>query len=201
MTEQLKIALPKGKMFDDAIAFFEKRGHRFPAVESRSLSIKSTDGRIEAYLVRSADVPAYVAYGAADIGIVGKDVLWEFDDFNSNLYELLDLGFSKCRLVSASPGGRVPDLPIWRVATKYPVSTERAFQERGRPCEIVKLYGSVELAPQVGLADVIVDLVETGGTLAANGLKIIEELDVSTARLIANRVSWKVNPFARKVVA
>lgn len=189
----LRIALPKGRIFAEMLALLARLGHTFPGIEStKALSVKSADGALEALAVRSADVPTYVAYGAADLGAVGKDVLWEFDDYDAALYELLDLGFGKCRLVAASPGGVIPTDPVWRVATKYPRTAERAFQKRGRPVEIVKLYGSVELAPQAGIADIIVDLVETGSTLAANGLKIIEEIDRSSVRLIANRVSYKI---------
>lgn len=202
MDDCLKIALPKGRMFSEMVSLLNARGHIFPEIEkSRSLSVISEDGRLEAFVVRSADVPAYVANGAVDIGVVGKDVLWEFEDLDSSIYELLDLGFSRCRLVIASLSGVIPDTPIWRVATKYPVITERVFQAKGRPVEIIKLYGSVELAPQVGLSDVIVDLVETGSTLKANGLEVIEEIGWSTARLVANRVSWKTKNFARTLVS
>ncbi len=194
MSSPIKIALPKGRIFTEMLSILARLGYEFPGIEAtKALSVLSADGRLEALAVRSADVPTYVAYGAADLGVVGKDVLWEFNDFDASLYELLDLGFGRCRLVAASPGGVIPSYPVWRVATKYPLSAERAFQKRGRPVEIVKLYGSVELAPQAGIADIVVDLVETGSTLAANGLKVIEEIDSSSARLIANRVAYKIN--------
>ncbi len=168
-------------------------GFAFPDLAStRSLRVASACGRLEALVVRSNDVPTYVGYGAADLGVVGKDVLEEQDDGEPRLYELLDLGFGACRLIVATPGGARPEGPVWRVATKYPNVAERHFQSQGRPVEIIKLYGSVELAPLTGLADAIVDLVETGSTLAANGLSVIETILGSTARLIANRVSFKV---------
>jgi ATP phosphoribosyltransferase len=188
----IKIALAKGRILSEAVALLERLGIRFPEIEtSRSLDIPSACGRFLALVIRSSDVPTYVSRGAADLGVVGKDVLWENEDEEENLLELLDLGFSRCRIVAATLGGVVPGSPVWRVATKYPLFTERVFQSHGRPVEVVKLYGSVELAPRAGIADAVVDMVETGSTLKANNLEVIEELGVSTARLIANRVAYK----------
>lgn len=193
MNSPLRLAVPKGRLFDELLSILAGMGHDFPGIQStRSLSIPSADGALEILVLRNVDIPTYVVHGAAEFGLVGKDVLLEFDDREGVLLELLDLGFGRCRLAMASLGGVVPDVPVWRVATKYPQVTERIFQERGKPVEIVKLNGAVELAPLTGIADVILDLVETGKTLEANGLKIIEEVYVSTARLVANRVLYKI---------
>ena len=143
-------------------------------------------------IVRPTDVPTYVEYGAADVGIVGKDVLMEQD---SDVYVPLDLGFGACRIVVAALKGQASRDRLSskiRVATKYPKITERYFNQRGVSVEIVKLYGSIELAPLVGLADRIVDLVETGNTLKAHGLVEVECIAQSTARLIVNRASLKL---------
>jgi ATP phosphoribosyltransferase len=143
-------------------------------------------------IVRPTDVPTYVEYGAADVGIVGKDVLLEQD---SDVYEPLDLQFGACRIAVAALKGQVSRDRLSskiRVATKYPKITERFFNQRGVPVEIVKLYGSIELAPLVGLADRIVDLVETGNTLKAHDLVEVECIAQSTARLIVNRASLKL---------
>jgi ATP phosphoribosyltransferase len=143
-------------------------------------------------IVRPTDVPTYVEYGAADVGVVGKDVLLEQD---CDVYEPLDLGFGACRIAVAAFRGQVPRDRLSskiRVATKYPKITERYFNQRGVPVEIIKLYGSIELAPIVGLADRIVDLVETGNTLKAHGLIEVECIARSTARLIVNRASLKL---------
>lgn len=193
MNTPIRIALAKGRLFETMVSILGTLGYTFPGIEStKALSVESACGGLAALAVRSADVATYVAYGAADLGVVGKDVLMEHGDDEGQLFELLDLGFGRCRLVIATPGGMTPTPAVWRVATKYPLFTERAFQSMGRPVEVVKLYGSVELAPQAGIADAIVDMVETGSTLKANGLEVIEELGVSTARLIANRVLYKM---------
>jgi ATP phosphoribosyltransferase len=139
--------------------------------------------------VKDADVPTYVEYGVADCGIAGRDVLLEA---GSDVYEPLDLGFGRCRLVVARPrGARVdPRSSALRVATKYPRVASAYFLERGVSVEVVRLAGSVELAPGLGLSDCIVDVVETGGTLEANGLEAVEEVAASTARFIVNRASY-----------
>lgn len=191
MTKTIKIALPKGRMLEESLKLFALLGVEFPGIqETKKLTVPSADGAIDALIVRSQDVPTYVAQGAADLGVVGQDVLWESGELTDEIYDILDLGFGRCRLVVASPGGRRPDTPVWRVASKYPTLTERVFQQSGRPVEVIKLYGSVELAPQTGIADVIVDIVETGSTLKANRLEVIDEIATSTGRLIANRVSY-----------
>ena len=146
--------------------------------------------------MRPSDVPTYVEHGSADIGITGKDVLLE--QAHRNVYELLDLGFGRCRMVVAAPEGGDPigsalrRLGRVRIATKYPRIAERHFSETGRQAEIVEVKGSVELAPLTGLVDGIVDLTATGTTLAENGLRVVEEIEVCTARLIANPVAHKL---------
>jgi ATP phosphoribosyltransferase len=148
---------------------------------------------VRVILVRPTDVPAYVDHGAADLGIVGKDVLWESPGGH---YELADLRFGGCRLVLAVPSGsklagRETWPPLLRVATKYPRTTASWFESHGQSVEVVRLHGSVELAPQVGLVDGIVDLTASGRTLKENKLRIVAELGTSTARLIANQASLK----------
>jgi ATP phosphoribosyltransferase len=153
---------------------------------------------VRVILVRPADVPAYVDHGAADLGVVGKDVLWESPGAH---YELVDLRFGGCRLVLAVPaasklGGRETWPPLLRVATKYPRTTAEWFQAQGQAVEVVRLHGSVELAPQVGLVDGIVDLTASGRTLRENNLRVVALLGTSTARLIANQASLKTRTAA-----
>jgi ATP phosphoribosyltransferase len=190
----LTIALSKGKMLDLTLAVFRRAGYAMGrlSTESRRLVFPCPEIGMTFLIVRPTDVPTYVEYGAADVGIVGKDVLMEQD---SDVYEPLDLGFGACRIAVAAFRGQVPRDRLSskiRVATKYPKITERYFNQRGVPVEIIKLYGSIELAPIVGLADRIVDLVETGNTLKAHGLIEVECIARSTARLIVNRASLKL---------
>ncbi len=190
----LRIALSQGALLADTRAALAAVGLATGALDegSRRLVIPSAD--VEYVLARPTDVPTHVAHGAADVGIVGKDVLLETD---ADVLELVDLRYGACRFVVAAPAGSVDrSLDEYRhlgsreVATKYPRVAERHFQGRGIQVEIIKLNGSVELAPQVGLADWIVDLVSTGRTLKENRLAIVEEIAVCSARLIANRVSY-----------
>lgn len=164
-----------------------------PRENGRRLQVASEDGGADLLLLRATDVPAYVEFGAADCGIVGKDILWETD---RSVSELADLGFGACRLVVAArrsdgyhEGVRYPT--FLRVATKFARSAQAYFSERDLPCEIVKLHGSVELAPIVGLADVIVDLVATGGTLHAHDMVEVETIGESTARFVVNPVRFR----------
>ena len=157
----------------------------------RQLMVEGPHARV--ILVRPADVPSYVDHGAADLGIVGKDILWETPGSH---YELVDLKFGGCRLVLAVPeasplAGPGTWPPLLRIATKYPRTTALWFEQHGQAVEVVRLHGSVELAPQVGLVDGIVDLTATGRTLRENGLRIASVLGSSTARLIANQASMK----------
>jgi len=190
----LTIALSKGKLIDSALELFRRAGYDIAGLsgESRRLVFACHEIGMTFLIVRPSDVPTYVEYGGADAGIVGKDVLMEQD---SDVYEPLDLGFGACRIsVAALTGEGLRDRlsSKIRIATKYPKITERFFNERGIPVEILKLYGSIELAPVVGLADRIVDLVETGSTLKAHDLVEVEVIAQSTARFIVNRASLRL---------
>jgi len=189
----LTLALSKGRILEDSAPLLAALGLA-PAtgLDDRRLRLPSKDPEVQLLIVRPADVPTYVEYGAADFGIVGKDVLMEHG--GDSLYEPLDLGFAQCRLVVAAPARAPTGGPLrrLRVATKYPEITRRHFAEKGQQVEIIKLYGSMELAPLVGLSDCIVDLVNTGSTLRANGLKEIETIAPISARLIVNKAAMKM---------
>ena len=190
--DPLVIALPKGRLFEPTVLLLKRIGIPMDGIaeEGRRLTLDLPQHQLRLMIIRAVDVPTYVEYGAADIGIVGKDQLIEQ---NREVYEPLDLGFGECRLVLAQPNrASLERCAKVRVATKYANTTERYFSRKGIPVEIIKLYGSIELAPLVGLADQIVDLSATGETLRQNGLTVVDEIAVSTARLIANRVSLKV---------
>lgn len=192
----LKLAVPRGALFGETLDALDVVGIDTAKLrgDSRSL-IFELDG-LTVVTIRPSDVPTYVEAGAADLGITGKDVLLEQPDHV--VYEILDLGYGGCRMVLAaregdeSMGEAERRQGAMRIATKYPRIAERYFDETGRQAEVVEVKGSVELAPLVGLADGIVDLVATGRTLAENGLEVREEIAPSTARLIANRVSHKL---------
>lgn len=192
----LRIAVPRGSLFAQTLDLLEEVGFDMDGVREndRKLVFEVGEGR-EIITTRPSDVPVYVEYGAADVGIVGKDVLLEND---RNVYELLDLGFGGCRVVYATPEGRDPErgelkhLGVMRVASKYPRITRRYFEEQGKQVEIIDLRGSIELAPQVDLAESIVDLTSTGETLKENNLVERAEIASCSARLIANRVSYKL---------
>lgn len=194
MKPNLTIALPKGRLFQDAVQLFANMNCNVAALgEGRRLVFEDPEQGIHFLILRPVDIPTYVEYGAADVGIVGKDVLEEGD---RDVYEPLDLKFGVCRLVVAQPRHLLPErsLTDWsyiRVATKFPRITERYFSGKGVPVEIIRLSGSIELAPLVGLCERIVDVVETGRTLAENGLVEVEEIMQVTARLIVNRASHK----------
>jgi len=193
MTDTVTIALPKGRLLEGSIALFAKIGLCHPdlAPNTRHLSFAIADQAVQLVIVRDVDVSTYVEYGAADMGIVGKDRLLEQ---RPAVYEPVDLGFGLCRIVLAEPGAFRARPARWttrRVATKYPNITERYFLRKGLPVEIIKLSGTIELAPLVGLADQIVDIVDTGATLRAHHLVEVEELVRSTARVIVNRASMK----------
>jgi ATP phosphoribosyltransferase len=190
----LTLALPKGRLLRPALDLLRRAGFEGPAEdESRRLLLTDPSGRLRLLILKPLDVPTYVEYGAADAGIVGKDVLLEQE---LDVYEPLDLGFGFCRLVVAEPRElwERDDPTKWswvRVATKYPNLTRRYFAERGIQVEVVRLDGSIELAPLAGLAERIVDLVQSGETLRANGLVEVAEIVSSTARLIVNRAALK----------
>ena len=193
MKSTLTLALPKGRLLDGALDLLTGLGVEGIDAESRKLIFTDARKGLRLLFLKPADVPAYVTYGAADLGIVGKDILLEQAP---DVYEPLDLGFGFCRLVVAEARElwERDDPAKWswvRVATKYPRLTEAYFSERGVQVEIVRLDGSIELAPLVGLAERIVDLVQSGATLRANGLVEVAEITRSTARLIVNRASMK----------
>jgi len=190
----ITIALSKGKLLEPTLALFEQAGFGGYVIkdDDRRLIWEHPQNGHRLLIVRPSDVPAYVEHGAADVGVVGKDVLLEQ---NPDVYEPVDLGLGGCKLVVAKPKGQRSYQRLsskLRVATKYPNMTERYFNQQGVPVEIIKLYGSIELAPLVGLADRIVDLVSTGKTLKANNLEEEDLIIWSTARLIVNRASMKM---------
>lgn len=187
----LNIALPKGRLGTKVYKLFEKTGLSCEGIleESRKLVFEDDENKVRYFLVKPSDVDIYVEHGAADIGVVGKDVLLES---GADVLELADLGFGKCRLAVAGKAGFVEDMALpLRVATKYPAVARRYYAAKSRPVEIIKLHGSIELAPLLGLADVIVDIVETGSTLKENNLAVLAEVAPSSARLIANRAAWR----------
>jgi len=193
----LTIALSKGRILKDTLPLLASAGIELledPDV-SRKLILDTTQDNVKIVAIRAADVPTYVEFGAADLGVAGKDVLMENN--GSELYELLDLGIARCRLAVAEPAGlaKVDNPDNWRrlrIATKYVNITRRHFAAKGIQTDIIKLYGSMELAPLAGLSDRIVDLVSTGNTLKANGLVEVEHIaDIST-RLVANKASMKM---------
>lgn len=191
----LTMALSKGRLAELSVDMLEKGGVDCSELkqESRKLIFTDEKNRIKFFLAKPADVPTYVEYGAADIGIVGKDTLLEE---GRNLYEVLNLKIAACKMCVAGPKdleGKMDSLTITRVATKYPEIAKEYFRHKRRESvEIIKLNGSVELAPLVGLSEVIVDLVETGKTLKENGLVILDTIADISARLIVNRVSMKM---------
>jgi len=188
----IRIALSKGRIFDDTVPIFEASGIApVDDPSSRKLILKSSVADIEFLIVRASDVPTYVQHGGADLGVAGKDVLLEHG--GDGLLEPLDLGIARCRLMVAGfPNTQLDAGKRLTVATKYPACTRRHFAHRGRQVEIIKLYGSMELAPLAGLSDLIVDVVDTGATLKANGLEPLEEISNISSRLIVNRASMKI---------
>jgi ATP phosphoribosyltransferase len=190
----LTLALSKGRILEDCAPLLATLGLAPEAgLDDRRLRLPSQDPSVQLLVIRPADVPTYVEYGAADLGVVGKDVLMEHG--GEALYEPLDLGIARCRLVLAArdkADGPGQSPRRMRVATKYPELTRRWFAEKGQQVEIIKLYGSMELAPLVGLSDCIVDLVNTGSTLRANGLKEIETIADISARLVVNKAAMKM---------
>ncbi|EJL46833.1 ATP phosphoribosyltransferase [Brevibacillus agri] len=188
--QKLTIAMPKGRIFEEAVHFLQQAGLEVTAElqDSRKLVIPVENARLEFILAKPTDVPTYVEYGVADVGVVGKDVLLEEE---RDVYELLDLQIGYCRMMVAGlPDWKPTEAP--RVATKYPKIASRYFREQGQQVEVIKLNGSVELAPMIGLADRIVDIVSTGRTLKENGLVELEHICEITTRLIANRASYRM---------
>jgi ATP phosphoribosyltransferase len=192
----LKLAVPRGALFEGTLDALDAAGIDTAELRGDSRSLIFEGGDITLVMMRPSDVPTYVEAGAADVGITGKDVLLEQAD--RMVYELLDLGFGRCRMVLAGRKGdeRLGEserrLGMMRIATKYPRIAERYFERTGRQVEVIDVKGSVELAPLIGLADGIVDLVATGRTLEENDLEVREEIVVCTARFVANRVAHKL---------
>lgn len=188
----LTLAVSKGRIYDEALPLLAAAGVH-PTVDpdkSRKLIIPTDREEIRLLIVRATDVPTYVEYGAADLGIAGKDVLLEYGA--EGLYEPLDLKIARCRMMTAARVGSDPVRRRLRVATKYVRSAHTYFARRGIQADIIKLYGSMELAPLVGLADCIVDLVDTGSTLKANGLEPRELIMEVSSRLVVNKASMKM---------
>jgi ATP phosphoribosyltransferase len=191
VAEGLTIAMPKGRIFEEAVQLMRETGYSIPldfAADSRRLTVTLPEEGMKFFLAKPMDVATYVEYGVADLGVVGKDVLLEE---KRDVYELLDLQISPCHLAVAG-------LPDWkpgphpRVASKYPTIAENYFKSQGEQVEIIKLNGSIELAPLVGLADRIVDIVSTGQTLKENGLVELNHIVSVTSRLIGNRASYRL---------
>ena len=188
----LTIAIAKGRMQQDALALLARAGVRVSAeaLASRRLAVEDEEGRYRFVFVKPSDVPVYVEHGIADCGVVGRDVLLES---GTDVLQPLDLKISRCRIAVAAKEGGLSERPgVLHVATKYPRVAAAHFGARGVPVEIIQLSGSVELAPVLGLADCIVDLVETGRTLAENGLRVVETVTESTGRLVVNRASYQL---------
>ncbi|HTN65658.1 MAG TPA: ATP phosphoribosyltransferase [Burkholderiaceae bacterium] len=194
---QLTLALSKGRIFEETLPLLEAAGIRVleDPETSRKLILATNDAQLRVIIVRASDVPTYVQYGAADFGVAGKDVLFEHG--GDGLYQPIDLGIAKCRMSVAVPAGfnyadAVQQGSRLRVATKYLRAAREHFAEKGVHVDLIKLYGSMELAPLVGLADAIVDMVSTGNTLRANNLLEVEHIMDISARLIVNQAALKM---------
>lgn len=200
MNTTLTIALSKGRIFKETLPLLAHAGI-VPVDDpdtSRKLILDTNHPEIKLVIIRASDVPTYVEYGAADVGVAGKDVLMEHG--GDGLYEPLDLKIACCRLMLAGPASGKNGEARMRIATKYVASTRRYFAAQGKQVEIIKLYGSMELAPLVGLADRIVDVVDTGNTLRANGLEPLEHIADISSRLIVNKASMKMKHAAVKTL-
>ena len=191
MSASITLALTKGRILKETLALLAEAGIE-PIEEissSRKLVFESNQAHVRLLVIRGTDVPTYVRHGAADIGVVGKDVLLE--NGAEGLYEPLDLGIARCRLVTAAPLGWIPGSSRVRVATKFTRVARRFFAERGVHADVIKLYGAMELAPIMNLADLIVDIVDTGNTLRANGLEPIDEIAPVSARVVINKAAMR----------
>ena len=191
MTDMLNIALPKGRLGEKVYGMFEKAGYATSASEEsdRKLIVENREAGTRFFWVKPSDVAIYVERGAADIGVAGKDILLEYEP---DIYELLDLRTGCCRMaVAAKKGFRDDTRQTLRVATKFSNIAARYYLSKGRSIDIIHLNGSIELAPIIGLSDVIVDIVETGRTLMENGLEVVETIVPISARLISNKSSYK----------
>ena len=190
MSETLNVALPKGRLGEKVYKLMESAGYGCPEVLSggRKLIFSSPEGTVRYFFVKPSDVAIYVERGAADVGVAGKDILLEYCP---EVYELLDLDLGKCRMCVCGVPGRAAGAGKLRVATKFSKIARDYYAKLGRSVDIIHLNGSIELAPILGLSDVIVDIVETGATLRENGLEVLSEVCPISARLIANTVSYK----------
>jgi len=189
----LNIALPKGRLGEKAYAILEKAGYGAPEIKenNRKLIFENKETGVRYFWVKPSDTAIYVQRGAADIGIVGKDILLEYEP---DVYELCDLEMGKCRMAVAGIKGKRPGTETkLRVATKFPHIAKTYYESLGRDIDIIKLNGSIEIAPLLGLSDVIVDIVETGTTLKENDLEPFEDIVYISARLIANKASYRFN--------
>lgn len=206
LSELINIALPKGRLGEKAYSVFEASGYDCPSVlaESRRLVFENYENGVRFFWVKPSDVAIYVERGVADIGVAGKDILLEY---LPDVYELLDFGIGKCRMCVAAEKGFFDNHDrTLVVATKFPNIARDYYEKQDRAIDIIKLNGSIELAPLLGLSDVIVDLVETGGTLRENNLELIETIVDISARLISNKVSYKfkheaINELCQKIAA
>lgn len=187
----IRIALPKGRLGDKVLAMFENAGYACPEIHTPSRKLVFSTDEVSYFFVKPSDVPIYVERGVADIGVAGSDILLEYEP---DVYTLVDLEIGKCRFCVAALNDFEDDYskPL-RVATKFPGVATKYYSERGRAIDVIKLGGSIELAPVLGLSDVIVDIVETGTTLRENGLSVKAEIVPISARLIANKTSYKFN--------
>jgi ATP phosphoribosyltransferase len=192
----LRVAVPKGAIFEDALRVLCAAGLPAEVVRDNGRRLVYEAGGYEFIVSRPSDVPVFVEYGAADVGIVGKDVL---EEQQPNVVELLDLGTGACRMILAAPAAKAGEVreaighaEVVRVATKFSNTARRYFEGMGRQAEVIELHGSIELAPLVGLSECIVDLTATGTTLRENDLVVLDEISTSTARLIANRGAYRL---------
>ncbi len=191
MQKMINIALPKGRLGEKAYGVFEEIGYGCPSIRetNRKLIFENEENGVRYFWVKPSDVAVYVERGVADVGVVGKDILLEQ---SSDVYELLDLGMGKCRMaVAGKKGGRIDTDRTLRVATKFPNIAKEYYRKQSLEIEIIELHGSIEIAPILGMSDVIVDIVETGTTLLENNLEPWEDIVPISARLIANKASYK----------
>tara|TARA_B100000959_G_scaffold119493_1_gene125574 strand:- start:1515 stop:2132 length:618 start_codon:yes stop_codon:yes gene_type:complete len=200
----LTIALSKGRILDQTLPLLEKAGISISKseLESRKLILDTNLNDVKVIVIRASDVPVFVQHGAADFGIAGKDVLLEHGA--NGIFELLDLGISKCRLMVASKKDQDLNKSTLKIATKYVKSAKEYFYKQGKQVEVIKLYGAMELAPIVGLSDCIVDLVDTGNTLKANNLVPLELIQEISSRLIVNSAAFntkheEINQWIQKI--
>lgn len=198
MDKMINVALPKGRLGEKVYNLFEQAGYDCPSIkeENRKLTFENKEAGVRYFWVKPSDVAIYVERGAADIGVAGKDILKEYEP---DIYELLDMNVGKCRMCVAGPADFKDNYArTLKVATKFPHIAKAYYAEKSRRIDIIKLNGSIELAPILGLSDVIVDIVETGTTLKENGLTPLETITDISARLIANKASYK---FKNKEIA